>query len=249
MDEKEIAVLKFSASHTADRIVEEILSRLKMNSIFLPFGKPAVIQKDQLLLAVFPVFSGRLPEFCAAWLKQVQGSGGPAVAVVVYGNRDYDDALLELTEGLRDNHFQVGAAAAVIGSHSIITEAAGNRPDGADLIFLDQFCSQLQHLQFRSAHELSVPGQHPYRKAAALPLKPETTSACIRCGRCAEICPVHAIDPQRPEVTDRRRCQSCTACIADCPVHARRFPPLRLKAAAMLFRKKVSQRKEPEMFL
>ena len=47
------------------------------------------------LMAVLPVFAGRVPQIALERLSALKGSGQKAVAVVVYGNREFDDALLE----------------------------------------------------------------------------------------------------------------------------------------------------------
>ena len=59
-----------------------------------------------------------------------------AVAVVVYGNRDYDDALLELRDWCVAHGFVPVAGAAFIGEHSYSRPdrpIAGGRPDNPDL--------------------------------------------------------------------------------------------------------------------
>ena len=45
------------------------------------------------LLAVVPVYGGRVPAIAIQRLRALKGQGGPAIAVVVYGNRAYEDAL------------------------------------------------------------------------------------------------------------------------------------------------------------
>ena len=45
------------------------------------------------LMAVLPVFAGRVPQIALERLSALKGSGQKAVAVVVYGNREFDDAL------------------------------------------------------------------------------------------------------------------------------------------------------------
>lgn len=56
---------------------------------------------------------------------------------------------------------------------------------------------------------------------------------CIRCGRCAEICPEGAIDLSRPERIQREACSRCGLCAAVCPGNGlqqigRYLPPERL---------------------
>ncbi len=62
-------------------------------------------------------------------INKIKGNGAKAVAVVVYGNRDYDDTLLELKNVLEENGFVVGAMVAAIAEHSIARNLAAGRPD------------------------------------------------------------------------------------------------------------------------
>ena len=79
---------------------------------------------------------GRIPEIVYPRLAQLDGQGVPTVAVVLYGNRAYEDALLELADLLRQRGCQLVAAGAFIGEHSYSTAehpTAANRPDESDL--------------------------------------------------------------------------------------------------------------------
>lgn len=49
---------------------------------------------NDVLLAAVPVFGGRVPAIALERLREITGHDTPAIPVVVYGNRDYDDALL-----------------------------------------------------------------------------------------------------------------------------------------------------------
>ena len=75
--------------------------------------------KKDALMAVLPVYAGRVPQISLERLSALKGNGQKAVAVVVYGNREFDDALLETKDALEANGFQVIAAAAFIAEHSI----------------------------------------------------------------------------------------------------------------------------------
>ena len=58
--------------------------------------KTEEISEDTVLLAVVPVYGGRVPAVALERMSQMRGNGQNAVAVVVYGNREFEDALLEL---------------------------------------------------------------------------------------------------------------------------------------------------------
>ena len=97
------------------------------------------------LMAVLPVFAGRVPQIALERLSALKGSGQKAVAVVVYGNREFDDALLETKNALEAGGFQVIAAAAFIAEHSIIRSIASSRPDTEDKKIARQFRAALLH--------------------------------------------------------------------------------------------------------
>lgn len=66
------------------------------------------------------------------------------MAVVVYGNRDYEDALLELHDILSENGFVVVAAGAFVARHSIFPDVAAGRPDRDDLDRMAEFAERVR---------------------------------------------------------------------------------------------------------
>ncbi|WP_302558076.1 4Fe-4S binding protein [Holdemania filiformis] len=246
-----LVTMKFSASQTTAKVVDQLCTGLGLPRRDLNLNEGASLGPQDCLIAAFPVFSGRLPAFFKAWMDQIQGRDTPAVAVVVYGNRAYEDALLELSDALETGGFTVVGAATVVAQHSIFPAVANGRPDAADAAGIASFAQALLEKGLDATHPMTspVPGQRPYRKITALPLKPQTNSRCLRCGRCAAVCPVQAIDPAQPRLTDKTRCVSCTACIQVCPVGARQFPPALYYPARFVFQRKMKQPRQPEWFL
>ena len=51
---------------------------------------------QELVVVGVPVYGGRIPALAEKRMTLMQGDQTPAVIVVTYGNRDYEDALLEL---------------------------------------------------------------------------------------------------------------------------------------------------------
>lgn len=105
MEIKKVTQVHFSPSGTTRKTAEAL-----SESFGLPVDDadllhdPSVTRRfgaDKLVIFCLPVFAGRLPEFCPKLLSQFTGSDTPALAVVVYGNRDYEDALLELADLLK----------------------------------------------------------------------------------------------------------------------------------------------------
>ncbi len=66
-----------------------------------------------------PVYGGRVPVTARERLQKLHGKRTPAVLIVTYGNRAYEDALLELSDILKEQGFILAAAAAVVTEHNI----------------------------------------------------------------------------------------------------------------------------------
>lgn len=210
---------------------------------------PALAPEDAVVVAV-PVYGGRLPVQVADALVRLHGNRAIAIAMVVYGNRDYDDALLELTDLLHSNNFRMAGAGAFIGQHSIFPEVAASRPDLSDeqkLIEFGRACKAAVSNGFDAENVPFIKGKHPYKKAAGAPLHPKAKkNDCVACGRCATNCPVGAIPADAPYLTDTTKCISCGRCITVCPEGTRHHSGVAYSLAGALFKAAFSKRKEPE---
>ena len=126
---------------------------------------------DDLVLFGVPVYGGRIPSPAVQTLRRMQGSRTPAVLVAAYGNREYDDALLELADIAAANGFIPFAAAALIAEHSIMHSVAAGRPDAQDAKKIEAFGTQLwKKLSTSEAlSPVSVKGTHPYKEFGGVP--------------------------------------------------------------------------------
>ena len=66
--------------------------------------------------------------------------------------------------------------------------------------------------------------------------------ACIKCGKCAKVCPVDNIQGTPPVWLHNGRCTSCLACYHYCPTHAINFGKITRKRGQYYFNKRGDQK-------
>ena len=208
------------------------------------------LTSDDLALIAVPSYGGRVPAVAIQRLAAVHGNGAPAILMVVYGNRAFEDTMVELEDAAKQAGFRIVAGVAAVAEHSIVREFAAGRPDPQDKDQLTAFAAQIQE-KLAAGHltEPVIPGNRPYKKAGGSGMVPKPTKDCDNCGLCAQSCPVQAIDPKDPHKVDQNLCISCMRCVSVCPQHARKLNPLMLAAAHTMLKKVCSDRKENELFL
>ena len=215
-----------------------------------PLEEDLAVGAEEMLVVGMPVYAGRIPGLCLSSLAHLKGSGGPAAAIAVYGNRDYDDALLELTDLLEAQGFRV--AGAFIAKHSIFPTVAAHRPDEKDMAAIAAFGRECQARRglFSDSHpgEILVKGSRPYKKPGASSFRPSGDKTCTGCGACAAICPTGSIDPAEPAKTREDTCIACAACIRVCPTGSRAFRGPVYQTARKAFELKCAPYRLPETF-
>ncbi|WP_029904791.1 4Fe-4S binding protein [Prevotella sp. 10(H)] len=242
----------FSTRKILRIIGKGIASPAKEYDITQGVGEPLLFGKEDLVILGVPVYSGRVPAPFVDIFQKIKGENTPAVLVCVYGNRDYDDALLELADLSKENGFIPFAGAAFIARHSIFPKIAENRPDDQDKLQLMEFgekCySEFLNLNIDEDKELKVRGNHPYREPSNIPFVPKADSTCDNCGTCVKLCPTHAIPEGNPKKTNKDICIACARCIAACPKQSRRFKGLVYNMVRKKFESSYAERKEPDIF-
>lgn len=181
---------------------------------------------SEVVVVAAPVFGGRIPTFMTEQLEALKGKGKKAITLAVYGNRHYDDALLELNDVLKEAGFQVIASAALLAQHSIVPAAGAGRPDEKDADEIKKFVTEVEaKLESGNLEEPKVPGNKPYKEMKKNPTTPVSGEGCIGCGCCERICPVNAITVEGKTVsTDYDKCFMCMSCTSVCPMKVRKLP-------------------------
>lgn len=237
-----------------EAIAAELADEFDTVNLTIPYERNQVHEfgPEDLVIIGAPVYAGRLPAVEGGLFASLRGRDTPAIFVVSYGNRAYDDALLEERDACEALGFRGMAASAWIAPHTFSGRIGEGRPDEKDRAGMRAFAEGVRRLLAEGVPEgatLSLPGHRPYREAPPMPFHPEANEDCIRCRRCVTVCPVAAIPPAAPHTTDASRCLDCLACVRVCPVHARSVyqPPLAAIAAGCEA-KFLAPRREPEWF-
>ncbi len=273
MQVQNIYAVYFSATGTTKRVVEKIaldLGKLLSKEVaFFDFTLPAQREKtlhfkeNDLVIFGTPVYAGRVPNVLVPYIKEkIKGNHALAVPVVLYGNRNYDDALIELRDLLESDGFHTIAAGAFIGEHSFSYELGKGRPDEKDMILVKRWTErigkQVQSMESIPNTPVYVKGNVPLRphyvpqdrngnKVNILKVHPETKETCTQCGICASACPMGSISKE-----DARKmtgiCIKCGACVKQCPIGAKYYTDENYLYHQHELEEMFSRRAEPEIF-
>lgn len=253
---KKVRYYYFSPTNTTKRVVEKIAQGIGIdleeeNLTFIEKNKENYPNSDDTLIIVgIPVYAGRVPQIILNTLKSIKGNGY-AIPVVVYGNRAYEDALVELEDILKENGFSIIAGGAFIGEHSYSNKVGTKRPDNEDLEIALNFGKKiLEKLKEDNISHPVFPGNRPYKPDMPIRIfAPNINNNCVYCRKCWLVCPVGAIDPRKPEIVDIEKCIHCFACVKICNFNGRIVENNPVQPIIEMLESKFTERKEPELFL
>ena len=270
-----IRALYYSGTGTTEKVVctlaKALGEHLNLPVDIFDFTTPAARETeqkftaDELVIVGMPVYAGRMPNLFLPYLTgKLKGEGGPAIPVVLYGNRNFDDGLIELRNILETNGMRTVAGAAFIGEHSFSRILAANRPDGEDMAKLAQFAedvaAKLKAMDKLPEEPVAVKGEDPIRPyytprdrkgnpVNILKVKPLTDpDKCVKCGLCVSVCPMGSISKEDPSKVEGI-CIKCCACEKKCPVGAKYYTDPGYLYHQHELEEGFARRAEPECFL
>jgi ferredoxin len=261
----------FSGTGTTKKVVtsigKSISKELKKEYEIIDFTLPHVredevhIRKDEILIIGVPVYAGRVPNVLLDYLSKIKGEGALCVPIVLYGNRNFDDALVELSDICTGNGFSVIAAAGFIGEHSFSRILAKGRPDQKDMETVEEFSKDIVSKIKSSSFDMidQIRGTRPYRKyyrpvnpqgdfVDIRRVKPLTNDKCNDCKICVDLCPMGSINYEDVSKFDSI-CIKCGACEKGCPEGAKYYSDEDYLRHKIELEIEFQARKEPELFL
>lgn len=258
------------SSILAESLSKKLEAEVEYCSYTLPHERDAFpcFDDDDILLWATPVYAGRIPnktlDYVGAAL-QASKSGTrvlPAIALVTFGNRAYDNALAELSALMQDAGMNVVGAAAVVTRHCFSETLGAGRPNRDDIEDLERFAIQIVEKIKKNQHTpLKVPGEaHPEKYYT--PLKTNNTPAgflkakpscnvelCTHCGSCKDICPMGSISFEDNIPHFEGICIKCQACRLKCPAKAISFTDADYHSHVAMIESKFGGPKKTEFFV
>ena len=265
MEVKKVKLIYFSPTGTTQKVLASIAKGLNVEAVeHINLTLPKEAQQtilpfsNELAIIGAPVYGGRLPVDAIKRLKMLKASKTLAILVVVYGNREFEDALLELKNLAIELGFNPVAGSAFIGEHSFATKdvpIANGRPDSLDVQKAMDFGARIKDkviaLRIPEAQiDFKIPGRFPYEGGVrSMVVSPVTKEdKCIVCGTCASVCPNAAISINARVATQIELCIRCCACVKNCPTGARVWEDSTMIKIAGWLNENCSTRKEPQIF-
>ena len=247
--ELNLRTIYFSATGTSKKVVlaisQSIATEFVVEDITFQSLQNTTYATDDLLCVAVPVYGGGVAPVALKRLEAIRGNNTPAVVVVVYGNRNFERAAVQMSDFLAERGFITIAVAAFVGEHSYSTEQypiAVGRPAEGDINDAKHFGQLVKEklatgiesvdvsaLQCPDSGEENVKAFVEFVKGyqaeqAKNPIKllPITDEdRCVMCGVCVDVCPMGAIDRENVSVVDSTLCIKCCACVKECPKEAK----------------------------
>ena len=134
MNIDEVQLITFSPTCTSKQVGEAIVHGTGISSVSkvdltLEAAGKREVPSHALAVITVPVYGGHVAPLALERMKELHADGAPAVVVVVYGNRAYEKALVELDAFVTKLGFKVIAGATFVGEHSYSSEKYPVQPD------------------------------------------------------------------------------------------------------------------------
>ena len=253
MEITHITAIYYSATGNTRKVIKRIAKNvqevLQVPLDYVDYTRPKNREKthsfgpNELVIFASCVYAGRIPNKMLPYISTAfSGTNTPAIPIVVFGNRSFDNALASV--------------------HAFSSNIGTGRPDEKDLEQIDSFCKNASEyiLNNENLVQIEVPGEHPavtyYTPLGIdntpvnfLRAKPKThKELCDNCGACAKACPMSAIDFVDNTLVPGT-CIKCQCCVKICHTKAKYFDDEGFISHVKMLERDYVRRHEPAFFL
>ena len=237
---KKLHLVYFSPTGTGKKNLEFAAANFNIETIKhdITCKSEILTFKDtDLVFFITPVYSGRVPTLAKKRIELIHGNNTPCVLFSVYGNRAFDNSLIELQQIVENNDFKAIAALGVIGEHTFTNKVGYNRPDADDQRIIGEKMNIVKEKinktsSLKDIININIPGKIPNDQLKRLSLAPKTNDKCTHCNICIDVCPAKAINFEHFNIPDSTLCIGCLACVKNCPNNAREANQIKIAAIA-----------------
>lgn len=243
-----VRAVYFSGTGNTGRTVMTIANKIA-ESLKVPCEgisiSPSSVRKMELKfssteLAIIgtPTYAGRMPNLLLPYYQtKLKGDNTPAIAVCTFGNRAFDDCLVELRNTLQENGFSTIGAGAFVGQHVFAPMLGHGRPGLSDVRMMSQLSKEvlkkIETLDIVPEKPVYVAGNDPVGPyytprdrygypVNILKVRPKTDKKkCSKCNICIRMCPMDAISPDPNQIPGP--CIKCGLCLKVCPTKAKYY--------------------------
>lgn len=162
-------MISFSPTGTSRRVAEEIAEVFSNEKTIVDLCEETLgemqIGKEDICIFSAPCYGGRIPQTAAERLSHIHGEQTPAIVLITFGNRAFEDALLELADSVEKNGFRVIAGCAVSAEHNIMHIFGQGRPDSLDWKEIRRFSNAaVEKINAGETERPLLPGSRPYKE-------------------------------------------------------------------------------------
>ena len=268
---KRVCSVYFSPTDTTKKVVstisetlgDKLLLPVEVFDFTLPKGreKPLKFNENDIVVIGTPVYAGRVPNVLLKFLDTMEGEGAISIPVVVFGNRNYDEALFELCEICNKSGMKNISAGGFVGEHAFSYILGKGRPDKDDVDKIKKFALLISEKIEKTGDNFDniVVDGGPVKKyykpqdefgnfIDIRKVKPKVNENCNNCKKCVYVCPMGSISIENVrEYTGI--CIKCGACIKKCPKNARYYDDEGYLYHKMDLEKSFEKRAEIKIFI
>ena len=232
-------VLYFSATgntkYMAEKIAEglddeclDLLDRIRNEDYSL-------IRSKKPFVICSPIYVCEMPRFFMDFLKNVK-LGGNRNMYFVFTSGGYSGAAAMLAKRIARGKKGVymGCADVRMASNYVASKRYGIKEDEDNLPYIRKAVGRIPEIcrQVKNGERLKSRHVFLFEILVVLPVNPlwnrymqptspfYTTDACIGCGKCVRLCPLHRIRMEEGRPLWSGSCAHCMACITNCPTEA-----------------------------